>query len=528
MAKRVIGLDIGSKYIKMAMIKKSKKKHTILKTIYVSTPSDSVIDGEIRHMDTVAARIRSALFEQKFKPQELYISINTHNVVAREIKLPILKEKEIDPAIEFELMQSFPGIIQSHTISSRIYSEPGMPVEGITVFCPNKILNDYADIARSLVIPLKSIDVNANALAKAAYNYMPKELQNETMLLIDIGHAMSQVNLVTAGRLIISRQISTGIVKFDNLVANRIGISLDQAERARQNNKYDIYNLDKEDIDGFIRVAFAAVEDQIRSIIDYYRYNKSDESKISGIVLFTGRGLSSGFSEYFGQSFNLPVHMLKLPVKDSPDQVSDDMAFSAVGCTLEPHDGKKDINLLPRLKEIKAAGMRRIKLTRILAVILAVGVVALGIYTFLEFMINSINNEAIRTQQEIFTYSSVEQTKAKLDNSKARLANAEATLRNFQNQLTINTELIDIVGRAMPDTIFISTYNTNDNTLTITGISLDRPGLADFIYRLRENEMIESVTLSGISVRADAEGNAIDYSFSAEITLSKAGANNEN
>jgi type IV pilus assembly protein PilM len=527
MAKRVIGLDIGSKYIKMALIKKGKK-HTVLKTIYVSTPSDSVMDGEIKQVDTVAARIRSVLFEQKFKPNELYISINTHNVVAREIKLPILKEKEIDPAIEFELMQSFPGIIQSHTISSRIYSDPGMPVEGITVFCPNKILNDYVDIAKALVIPLKGIDINANALTKAAYNYMPKELQNETMLIVDIGHAMSQVNLITAGRLIISRQISTGIVKFDNLVANRIGISLDQAERARQNNKYDIYNLDKEDIDGFIRIAFAAVEDQIRSIIDYYRYNKSDENKISGIILFTGRGLSTGLSEYFGESFNLPVHMLTMPVKESTDQVSDNMAFAAVGCTMEPHDGKKDINLLPRLREIKAAGLRRIKLTRILAVILTVGAVALGAYTFLEFLIESNFNETMATQQEIITYSEIENTKSKLQDTQNRLANVEAALSNYTNQVALNTELLDVISKSMPETIFTVSYNASDNRITMSGISLDRPDLADFIYTLKESEKIESVTLSGISVRADAEGNPIDYSFSIEIKLAKAGAENEN
>ena len=127
--RKVIGIDIGSKYIKIALVKKGRKKHEVVKTICVSTPGDSVVDGEIRNVDTVTARIRGALHEHRIRASELYFSINAASVVTREIKLPILKDNEIDPAIEFELAQSFPGIIQSHTIiSSRIYSEPGMPV----------------------------------------------------------------------------------------------------------------------------------------------------------------------------------------------------------------------------------------------------------------------------------------------------------------------------------------------------------------------------------------------------------------
>ena len=43
--RKVIGIDIGSKYIKIALVKKGRKKHEVVKTICVSTPGDSVVDG---------------------------------------------------------------------------------------------------------------------------------------------------------------------------------------------------------------------------------------------------------------------------------------------------------------------------------------------------------------------------------------------------------------------------------------------------------------------------------------------------
>lgn len=527
--KRVIGIDIGSKYIKIAFVKKGRKKHEVVKTLYVSTPADSVVDGEIRNVDTVTARIRGALFEQKFKATELYFSINANSVVTREIKLPALKEKEIDPAIEFELTQSFPGIIQSHTISTRIYSEPGMPVEGTAVFCPNKVLNSFVEVAKGLLIPLKGIDVNANALTKVVYSYLPPERRNETLLIVDVGNTMSQVSLISAGKLLLSRQITSGIARFDNLVANRVGIAPDQAVRARQNNKYDIYNLEKEDVDGFINVAFSGIASQIRSIIDYYRYNRPDEEKISGILLFTGRGLETGLTEYFNQATELPVDVIRLRVKGSEYPDSDAMAVAAIGATMSPSVGRRDINLMPRLKEIREATLRRIKLTRAVALVIAIAVFSLMAYGYLVYLRYAVAAETMSTQEEIIRYSSINETKNKLEQAKNLLASAEGVLSKYNASVTSGTDLFNTINKAMPDSIFAVTFSlSEDGVIAISGITRERPDLSDFIYNLKESGKIERVALSSIITRSSEDGGAIDYNFTVEIIPKKAGAENEN
>jgi type IV pilus assembly protein PilM len=520
-AKNVLGLDIDSKYIKMAFIRQGKTD-TVLKTIYAATPTDSVVNGEIKNIDVVAARIRSVLFDYKFKPAELYISINSQNVVVREIKLPMLKEKEIDPAIEFELMQSFPGIVQSHTISSKIYSAPGMPVEGITAFCPNRVLADYAEVAKGLLIPLKGIDINANALTKAVKLFMPQEYKKETYIVVDVGFTMCQVNLVSADKLLLSRQISSGIVRFDNLVANRIGMSIDQAERARQNNKYDIYNLDKEDVDGFIKIAFSEVDNQIRQIIDYYKYNKSDETKITSILLFAGRGLDTSLSDYFGGKFNLPVNTIKPIIKEPSVDNTDAMAMAAIGAALSPITGSKDINLMPKLKEMREAGLKRIKLTRALAVVLVLTVLGLGAFTYFKLMTSLVTNQTNAIQNDIIRYSVINETKEKLRVSQNHLESAKSILESHDAELVLNTEVFDHIGSCMPGAIFINSYNiNNEGDIVINGVALDRKSVSDFVYNLKQSDLLERVAVSNIISRSET---AIDYDFTIEITLDKAKA----
>jgi type IV pilus assembly protein PilM len=526
--KKIIGIDIGSKYIKIAFAKRSRKKHEVVRTIFVSTPADSVVDGEIRNTDTLTARIRGALLEYKYKATELYFSINANSVVTREIKLPALKEKEIDPAIEFELTQSFPGIIQSHTISSRIYSEPGMPVEGTTVFCPNKVLDDFVEVAKGLLIPLKGIDINANALTKVVHAYLPQERKGETLLVVDIGNTMSQVSLVSAGKLILSRQIPTGLARFDNLVANRAGITLEQAERARQNNKFDIYNLDKEDVDGLVNVAFSAINSQIRGILDYYRYNKPEEV-ISGILMFTGRGLETALNDYFNQSTELPVELIRLRIKGSEYPDSDAMAAAAIGATMLPSVGRRDINLLPKLKELREATLRRIKLTRAVALAIAIAVFSLMAYGYLVYLRYTVAAETMSTQEEIIRYSSINETKNKLEQAKNLLASAEGVLSKYNASVTSGTDLFNTINKAMPDSIFAVTFSlSEDGVIAISGITRERPDLSDFIYNLKESGKIERVALSSIITRSSEDGGAIDYNFTVEIIPKKAGAENEN
>lgn len=528
--KKVIGIDIGSKYIKIALVRKSSRKHEVLKTVCVSTPADSVADGEIRNVETLTARIRGALLENRFRASELYFSINASSAVSREVKLPALKEKEIDPAVEFELSQSFPGITQSHTISTRIYSEPGMPVEGTTVFCPNKVLNDFVEVAKGLLIPLKGIDINANSLAKVVHDYLTEERKHETFLVIDIGYTISQVSLISGGKLILNRHIPNGIARYDNLVFNRVGITLDQAVKARQDSKYEAYNIEKEDVDNFISVAFSSVAGQVRSIIDYYRYNRSEEeNKISGIFLFTGRGLESGLTEYFSQAAGLPVEVIKLKLKGSADPESDTMAAAAIGATMTPAAGTRDINLMPRLREIREATLRRIKLTRVAALVAGIAFLSLLAYGYLVFMQYRATAETMGTQEEIIRYSTINETKNRLDRINGLLASAESVLEQYNTGVVSGTDLFNTISSAMPESVFAVSYSlSEDGKVNISGVSKDLTDLPDFVYNLKQTGKVEKAVLSTIITRESEDGAVIDYNFTIEIIPMKAGAENEN
>ncbi len=518
--KKVLGLDIGSRYIKMALVKQGKKP-VVLKTILAATPENCVSDGELRSIETTAARIKAILKENKITPSELCISINSINAVVREMKLPALKSSEIAPAVEFELAQSFPGILQTHTISSKVYSGPNQPVEGISAFCPNKILDGYVELAKQIGIPLKSLDINANALAKAYSRFVPQQNETETLMIVDIGYTTSQVNLVNSGKLVLSRQIASGLIGLDNMVANRVGITLEQAERARLNQKYEVYNLGKEDIEGFTQIAFSMVVEQIRQTVDYYRYNQT-KANVSGILLTGGGSLYTGMVDYLKATFNLPVSVADPLIKDTTNAKFISTLLSAVGAAMSEKDGVTDINLIPRLREIKAATGKTVKMTTGVAIVAAIAVLGVAAYTYMNMTASYYEAEEAMYQNEIKKYSSINDTKTKLKARQDKLTNLTAALEQYDNQLVFNTALFNSIGEVMPNAVFSVNYSfMNENSISISGISQDRVSIADFIYSLKQLAGVDSAVISSVSTRNGEDGNPIDYNFALEIKLKR-------
>ena len=517
--KKVLGLDIGSKYIKMALVKQSRKP-VVLKTLLFDTPEDSVADGELRNIEAVASKIRTLIKENKINASELCISLSSPNAVIRDVKLPILKAAEIGPAVEFELSQSFPGILQTHSISSKVYSASNMPVEGIAAFCPNKILDGYVELTRQIGIPLKVIDINANTIVKAFSNFVPADQGYETLMIVDVGYTTSQVNLISAGKLLLSRQISSGMAGLDSLVANRMNISVDQAEKARMSNKYETYNIANEDIDGFIRIAFSAVEEQIRQTIDYYRYNKANVSGVSRILLSGGGSLFVGLESHLTDIFNIPVSEIKPEIKSSLNEPILSMFMSAIGAALAEHDSGNYINLIPRLKELKAASGKTVKYTMLVAVVAVLTVLAVGVYIYYLVKADRMEAEEAAIQNEIKVYSTINETKTKLKASQDRLTNLSAALEQYNTGVISNTVLFDHISGVMPDAVFSVNYSfMNVSSINISGISRDRVSIADFIYSLKQVEGINGVTVSSISTRSGVDGNPIDFNFALEIKL---------
>ncbi|MDP4093531.1 MAG: pilus assembly protein PilM [Bacillota bacterium] len=328
---KILGMDIGTKNMKFVLVK-SGKRAEIADSIVVPTPEKSVFEGQIRDMEALASTIKGLVSEKKIKAKNMALSINSPYVVVREVKLPVLKTSEIAAAIEFELSQSFPGVGQTHSISYRIYKKTPDSMLGIVCFCPNKIIESYEELAEKAGVNLKYIDVHANSVAKAYNKFVKAAESDEPVMIIDIGHLSSQIYVLIGGKVVLSRNFSGGGASVDNLVSDHLKISREEAEAQRIKNYSDL-SIEPDAMEAYIRLGYAAVEEQIRQTLDFCNYNKFKDG-VKGIYLSGGGCHIPGLEKYFTETFRIPS-VIARPMNRSkvfPDVLADMMP--AIGSAL--------------------------------------------------------------------------------------------------------------------------------------------------------------------------------------------------
>ena len=207
--KKVLGIDIGTRYIKFALVKQGGKPE-IIDWAIVPTPEGSMHDGQIIDLQAVSEKLTSVISEKKLMAKKIAVNINSSSIVLRELLLAALKDDEIQPAVQFELSQSFPYMIQTHSTAFKVYTRTSDSLSGITTSCPKEMVEEYKELGERTGIPLKYVDVNANCLAKAYNTFVLPPQSGDSVLLVDISYSMSQVNVLLDGKLILSRNVSGG------------------------------------------------------------------------------------------------------------------------------------------------------------------------------------------------------------------------------------------------------------------------------------------------------------------------------
>ena len=327
----VLGIDIGTRLTKFALLKQGAKPEINAWGI-TPTPPGSVSDGLIIDKQAVLDMLKSAISEYKLMAKKVAVTIDSSNIMLRELNLTALKEEEIEPAVQFELAQSFPDMVHTHVTAFKIYTRTSEFLKGISTSCPKEIVDSYMELFNNSGIPLKYLDVNANTLAKAYNCFVQPPEPGDSVLLVNLSYTMSQVNVLVEGRLILSRSISGGGAFVDSLIVNRFENTMEEADTARQRG-YKNLSISQEELDSCLRLGYSAVEEQMRQTLDYIRYSQLPDG-IKTIRLTGGGSNFPGLETYFSEIFRIPVYIAQSDL--IPLEVSDEffVLMPAIGAAI--------------------------------------------------------------------------------------------------------------------------------------------------------------------------------------------------
>lgn len=328
----ILGIDIGSENIHLALVKHGGKEEIIsLETLPV--PNNSVVNGEITDAIAIGAEIKKYISMNNLKLKSISLSIGSSQVIIRDFSIPQTKKKNIESDIIEEISKTYRGVTESHSISYKIVSSTKSEVKGIVALCPKNIIEEYVKVGYEIGEDLKYLDVNANCTAKALSKFTKYDNKVGNIVVVDIGLQKSVVNIISNGKLVISRQVPSGSMELDKLVSKEFNISLEEAKKSKKNGYNGILN--DSSMQMYIRNAYSAVEQEIGNTLNFFIQNITQKG-ISSILLIGGGSNVPGLNNYFQEIFKIPTVILGDSDLNKKIKISENisMFMPAIGAAL--------------------------------------------------------------------------------------------------------------------------------------------------------------------------------------------------
>lgn len=231
MAKQCIGLDIGSSSVKAVHLRKKGAGWALQAFGMQPLVPQTIVDGTIMDQGAVAEAVRALWSRLKLRQKEVAIAIAGHSVIIKKITVPMMRPDELAANIRNEAEHHIPFgrddvEIDYHVTNPQTASGQ---TELLLVAAKKEVVSDYVQVVRDANLTPQVVDVAAFASQNGfEANYQLDA--RETIVLVNIGAAISNINIVRSGVSLFTRDVTIGGNAFTEEIQKQLGIAVDEAE----------------------------------------------------------------------------------------------------------------------------------------------------------------------------------------------------------------------------------------------------------------------------------------------------------
>lgn len=310
MAKNCIGLDIGSSAIKVVQAKTSKKGIQVLNFGYEPLPAQTIVDGTIMNQSAVVDAIRAIWSRLKLKQKGVSLAIAGHSVIIKKIGVPPMTRDELAEQIPWEAEHHIPFAKDDVEIDYEVINKQNAAgqMELLLVAAKKEVVHDYAAVAREASLVPEVIDVAAFTVQNAfEANYQPAA--GETVVLVNVGAAISNINIVKDGISAFTRDVTIGGNAFTEEIQKQLNVSHDEAEAYKVGGAADEHGVVPQEVERIMESVADVMAGEFQRSLDFYLAT-SAEANVTKIFLSGGSAKVASLHRAIEKRSRLPVEVL--------------------------------------------------------------------------------------------------------------------------------------------------------------------------------------------------------------------------
>ncbi len=283
----LVGLDIGSKTIKLCEVSETRRSGFVLNKFgMITIPNGAIEDGVIKDPETVSQAIRELFNAQKVREKNVAVSIGGYSVIVKKIQVQNMTDTELQEAIQFEAEQYIPFDINDVNLDFQILGESPLAankLDVILVAAKKELVDEYVNLIELSGLRPCVVDIDAFALQNIyEANYDSLE---DVVALIDIGAGKTSLNIVRDGTTLFMRDVSLGCNQINHKIADKVVCSPEDAEEIKATRKSN--KITPQEIADIVLAVIGDWCLEIRRAIDFF-YSTYPDDQISKILISGG------------------------------------------------------------------------------------------------------------------------------------------------------------------------------------------------------------------------------------------------
>jgi type IV pilus assembly protein PilM len=310
-SKPLVGLDIGTSSVKAAVLKpRGKGKGFALQHLAIEPlPPEVIVEGSIMDSGPIIEAIQKVCHSARARGAEVAVSLSGHSVIVKRVSIPSMSAEELSESIQWEAEQYIPFDIEDVNLDYQILgqstSEEGQ-MDVLLVAVKKDKINDYTSVLTQAGKTPVVVDVDVFAVQNAfEANYGLNAEQ--TVALINVGAAVTNVAILSGGNSRFWRDLSVGGNQYSEAIQRELGVPFEVAEAAKRGQDVDGIAHDK--LAPILQSVTGDVVNEIQKTLDFFLSSRS-EDQLDRLVLSGGGSRVEPLSAALGQRFGCPVEFL--------------------------------------------------------------------------------------------------------------------------------------------------------------------------------------------------------------------------
>ena len=300
------GLDIGTSAIKVVELVPSRGGLALKSFASVPLRRDVIAEGTIKEPGVVTDAIRECLDKAGVTSTSAVISVSGREAIVKRVPLPKVTAKELGDAIQLEAEHHIPFAIDDVFLDYQVVSQSANAMSVVLVATKKVKVLEYVAAVEAAGLDALVVDLDAFAIQNQFELTSPGD-GGDAVALIDIGASVMKTNVVHGGACIFARDVPFGGNNYTDAIAQRLSISAETAEAAKQGRDVGV-NWD--DLVPALEAVSRELSLEVQRTFDYFA-STAESERIGKIVLSGGCARLAGLDDFLASSWGVPVELAR-------------------------------------------------------------------------------------------------------------------------------------------------------------------------------------------------------------------------